>query len=177
MKELGRPFVAIVLGSESDRKIVDESGLTDTLDVMGIGWEMSYISAHRNSEALMGYVLAGSATVDVFIAAAGMSAALPGAITAICGGITPVIGVPLPSTEFPDCQDAMLSMLRMPPGMPVIVPGIGKSGLKNAAIAAAQILAIGSNDTAGKLCGYMDNTAKPAQQCVERSRAEEEVQA
>ena len=85
------PYVAIILGSESDRKILDESEMTKDLDAVGIAWEISYISAHRNPRDLEDYV--GGHAITTFIAAAGMSAALPGAIAAITKAVVPVIGV------------------------------------------------------------------------------------
>lgn len=160
-------LVAIVLGSKSDRKIVDESGLIKTLNSMGIECEISYISAHRNPKELVEYVNARRYSVDVFIAAAGMSAALPGAIAAYTGAITPVIGVALPSNEFPNCMDAAISITRMPPGMPVNFTGSGIPGLKNAAISAAQILAVGSEEMKARLNKYITDNTKSAQIRVE----------
>lgn len=162
----GKDFVAIILGSKSDRDIVDESGLTKVLDAVGIPWEISYISAHRNPRELENYI--DGHAIDVCIAAASMSAALPGAIAAI-KRLVPVIGVPLPSNEFPECQDALLAMVQMPPGMPVLVPGIGKTGLGKAAIAAAQIRAVGSPEASNALDKYLSSNTKKAQLGVDSS--------
>lgn len=159
-------FVAIILGSKSDRSIVDESGLMGVLEILGIPWEISYISAHRNPHDLENYI--DSHAINVCIAAAGMSAALPGAIAAV-NRIVPVIGVPLPSDEFPDCRDALLAMVQMPPGMPVLVPGIKKTGLGKAAIAAAQILAVGSPEVRNALEQYLSSNTKKAQVSVDSS--------
>lgn len=136
-------LVAIILGSESDRAIFDESKMAEILGWFEVSYEGSYISAHRNLLELEAYcedvVRRGA---QLFIAAASMAAALPGTITAILAAkriIRPVIGVPLPTPEFPDAHDATLSMLRMPPGMPVATCGIGKAGFRNAAVLASDI--------------------------------------
>jgi phosphoribosylaminoimidazole carboxylase PurE protein len=165
-------LVAIILGSKSDRGIIKESGLINTLESMGIECEISCISAHRNPEELVQYVNAKRNSVDVFIAAAGMSAALPGAIAAYTGALTPVIGVALPSDEFPNCMDAAISITRMPPGVPVNFTGFGVPGLKNAAISAAQIIATNSASTRIALKKYITENTKPAQLCVEISGEE-----
>jgi phosphoribosylcarboxyaminoimidazole (NCAIR) mutase len=79
-----------------------------------------------------------------------------------------VIGVPLPSEEYPDCRDALLSMIRMPSRMPVLVPGIGKSGLVNAAVAACRMVSWArcgrEGNVEGRLNKFLDEkTAKPEQ--------------
>jgi 5-(carboxyamino)imidazole ribonucleotide mutase len=118
-------------------------------------WELSVISAHRNTEQLAVYIgEASESGVKVFICAAGMSAALPGAVAAELP-LVPVIGVPLPSTQFTNCMDSLLSMLRMPPGTPVAVPGLATSGLLNAAIQACQIIAVGDEQVKSNLSNFM----------------------
>lgn len=159
-------FVSVILGSESDRQIVDDSGMLKVFDEVGIEYEMSYISAHRNPKELGEYVRRVLGKAKVFICAASMAAALPGAVAAETGGDIPVIGVPLPSREYPDGMDAVLAMLRMPPGRPVLVVGPGKAGLKNAALAACQIMVNTRDvpiDRAHEFYTYQDQTNKPAQ--------------
>lgn len=126
--------VIIILGSPSDRALLDQSGALSILNEVGIAWQLSYISAHRNADVLDAscrqWVQDGT---QVFITAAGLAAALPGAVAAITNQGVPVIAVPLDDYGIDSC-------LRMPPGVPVLTPGVGKSGLKQAAIAAAQII-------------------------------------
>jgi len=156
--------VALIVGSESDKKIVRESGILDIFSQCGVNLEFSIISAHRNPEELAQYCAeALTRGIKIFIGAAGMAAHLPGAISAYIKQSCPVIGVALPSPEYPDAQDALLSMVRMPPGCPVAVAGIGKAGLKNAAILACQILSSTDEEIKNKLQAYMDTTKKNPQ--------------
>lgn len=161
------PLVVVILGSESDRSHLDDSKMLDVLKEMSVSYEVSIISAHRNPQQLEQYCqVAVQRGVKLFIGAAGMSAALPGAIAstlAMHNTVRPVIGVPLPSGEYPDAQDALLSMVRMPPGMPVAVCGIGKSGFRNAALMACQILSLDNDQLRGDLQKYVIRTTKPAQ--------------
>lgn len=133
--------VEIIAGSESDRNIIDDSKMLAILNECGVSWRLSVISAHRHSEQLAVHCANTWASAYVYIGMAGMAAALPGAIAAELKGKRPVIGVPLPSEGFPDCADSLSSMVRLPPGTVVLVPGIGKAGLINAAIAAVQMVA------------------------------------
>lgn len=171
--------VAIVLGSRSDKEAVDSSGMLEILNQCGVSWEMSIISAHRNQDKLGEYCRATkNRGVKLFIGVAGMAAALPGAIAANIGHSLPVIGVPLPSSEFPDAIDALLAMVRMPGGCPVAVPGIGKSGLKNAAILAAQILSL-DGDMAGSgikknLLRYLQENSPEAELLIATNKNQEE---
>ena len=148
-------MVSVIIGSESDKDNIQAS--TKLLDRLGISWEMKVLSAHRQSEKLHAYVReAQSSGVKLFIAAAGLSAALPGVI----GSITPlpVIGVPVPGGALRGI-DAMLSMVQMPAGVPVATVGVGSNGAKNAAVLAAQILALSDADVAEKLQGYREELA------------------
>ncbi len=156
--------VVIILGSESDLGIVKESKMLEVLDEIGVSWELSIISAHRNSEELQNYCMEkykypcrGRADKDkdaeVFIGVAGMAAALPGVIASHVR-CCPVIGVPLVSSDIPSGLDALYSMVRMPAGVPVAVPGIGKPGLYNAALLACQIIALNSKKPE-KICGAL----------------------
>jgi 5-(carboxyamino)imidazole ribonucleotide mutase len=129
-------LVGIVIGSKTDAELVQPA--LDTLKQLGIDYELSIISAHRNPEKLKEYGLeAEKRGLKVIIAAAGRAAHLPGVLA---GWTTlPVIGVPLPTSELKGI-DALLSISQMPGGVPVACMGIGKSGAKNAALLAAQIL-------------------------------------
>lgn len=139
-------IVDIVVGSESDMDLIDTSKMLALLSDCKIEWYLHIISAHRNPKELQDYCgKVASRGVRVIIATAGMAAALPGVIASELKFALPVIGVPLPSKEFPDALDALLSMVRMPGGCPVLVSGIGKAGLKNAAVGAIQIIAAGDD--------------------------------
>ncbi len=130
--------VGIVMGSKTDRDIVKPA--MDMLERLGIDYEVSIISSHRNPEKLREYGLkAEERGVEVIIAAAGGAAHLPGILASWT--TLPVIGVPLPTSELKGI-DALLSIAQMPAGVPVACVGIGKSGSGNAALLAAQILGI-----------------------------------
>ena len=146
------PKVAILLGSSSDEGHLKAT--TDLLDRFGIDWELKVISAHRQPEALHEYVRAADAGgTQVFIAAAGLSAALPGVIGSISQ--RPVIGLPIPGGALAGI-DALLSMVQMPGGIPVATVGVGSNGSKNAAILAAQILALADAKVAERLRVYRE---------------------
>jgi len=144
--------VAIVLGSKSDKEHV--ASTTELLDRFGIEWEMKFISAHRQPEKLHAYVReAEQGGARLFIAVAGLSAALPGVIGSVSQ--LPVIGVPVPAGALRGV-DALLSMAQMPGGIPVATVGVGSNGAKNAAVLAAEILALADESVAGKLREYRD---------------------
>ena len=123
--------VAIVMGSKSDQAVADKA--VAILDEHTIPYDVRVISAHRNPEDLDSY-LKESGDVSVFIAIAGLSAALPGIIASKTE--KPVIGVPVSGPLRG--MDALLSMVQMPPGVPVGVVGIDNG--KNAALLAVRIL-------------------------------------
>ncbi|MCI0452126.1 MAG: AIR carboxylase family protein, partial [Candidatus Latescibacteria bacterium] len=114
------PRVAILLGSKGDEGHLKAT--TDLLDRFQIDWELKVISAHRQPEQLHEYVRAADAGgTQVFIAAAGLSAALPGVIGSISQ--KPVIGLPIPGGALAGV-DALLSMVQMPGGIPVATVGV-----------------------------------------------------
>ncbi len=128
--------VAILMGSDSDRPIVQKC--MDTLKQLEIPMEVHIMSAHRTPERVSSFVGgAKNAGFGVIIAAAGMAAHLAGAVAAGC--LLPVIGIPCKGGAA-DGLDALLSTVQMPPGIPVATVGLG--GGVNAAILAAQILAL-----------------------------------
>ena len=129
-------LVGIVIGSKTDTALIQPA--LDTLKQLGIDYEFSVISAHRNPEKLREYGLeAEKRGFKVSIAAAGYAAHLPGVLASWT--TLPVIGVPLPTSELKGI-DSLLSISQMPGGVPVACMGIGQSGAKNAALLAAQIL-------------------------------------
>ncbi|MCK4221513.1 MAG: 5-(carboxyamino)imidazole ribonucleotide mutase [Dehalococcoidia bacterium] len=130
--------IGIVMGSKTDAEMVEPA--LDLLKQLGINYEVSVISAHRSPERLRQYGLkAQEGGFDLIIAAAGAAAHLPGVLASWT--TVPVIGVPLPTSDLRGV-DALLSMAQMPAGVPVACVGIGKSGAKNAALLAGQILGL-----------------------------------
>jgi phosphoribosylaminoimidazole carboxylase PurE protein len=132
------PLVAVLTGSKSDLPVLEPC--VQILQDFGIDHEMQVISAHRSPEKLRAFVAAAeSSGCEVFIAAAGMSAHLPGVIAAMTA--LPVIGVPVKSGDHGvSGLDSLLSIVQMPPGIPVACVAI--NGAKNAALLAAAILAL-----------------------------------
>ena len=144
-------LVGIVLGSDSDISTIESA--TRTFDDFGIGYELRILSAHRTPEELVEYVRdATSRNVKVFIAAAGMSAALPGVIAAHTH--LPVLGVPVSSGTLGGL-DALLAVSQMPPGVPVAAITIGSPGAKNAALMAVRILALSEHGLMEKLKSFI----------------------
>jgi len=135
-------LVGVVIGSKTDTEMIQPA--LDTLKQLGIDYELSVISAHRNPEKVRKYGLeAEKRGFKVIIAAAGKSAHLPGVMASWT--TLPVVGVPLPRGEL-EGIDALLSISQMPGGVPVACMGVGKSGAKNAALFAAQILSTESKE-------------------------------
>jgi phosphoribosylaminoimidazole carboxylase PurE protein len=132
------PVVGILVGSESD--VERMKGATSELDARGIAWELEVRSAHRTPDAVAEYARsAASRGIKVLICGAGLAAALPGVVAA--HSELPVIGVPLRSSlSVLDGLDALLSIVQMPPGVPVATVGVDNA--KNAAVLAARILAL-----------------------------------
>jgi 5-(carboxyamino)imidazole ribonucleotide mutase len=130
------PEIGILVGSESDRERMQ--GALDELDQRGIGWEFDVRSAHRDPDAVAEYAKsARERGLRVLICGAGLAAALPGVVAAHTD--LPVIGVPLRSSKSVlDGLDALLSIVQMPPGVPVACVGVDNA--KNAAALAARIL-------------------------------------
>jgi 5-(carboxyamino)imidazole ribonucleotide mutase len=131
-------FIAILMGSDSDLPTIQHT--LDTLDSLEITWEVKITSAHRTPEDTRRFVKETEQRgCAVFIAAAGLAAHLAGAVAALT--IRPVIGIPLDAGTLGG-QDALLSTVQMPGGIPVACVAIGKPGAINAGWLAAQILAI-----------------------------------
>jgi 5-(carboxyamino)imidazole ribonucleotide mutase len=132
------PIVGILVGSESDRERMQAA--FDELDARGIAWEFDVRSAHRTPDAVADYAkTAAERGLKVLICGAGLAAALPGVVAAHTE--LPVIGVPLRSSmSVLDGLDALLSIVQMPPGVPVATVGIDNA--KNAAVLAARIVGL-----------------------------------
>ncbi len=132
-----KPFVAILMGSDSDLPVMQLT--TQVLAQFQIPFEMKVSSAHRTPERTLAYVKdAESRGCEVFICAAGMAAHLAGTVAAHT--VKPVIGVPLEGSL--QGMDSLLSTVQMPAGIPVGCVAIGKAGAQNAAFLSAQILAL-----------------------------------
>ena len=147
--------VSIILGSDSDIEIYEKAAgvLTD----LGAPFERRIISAHRTPDLLRDYVKdAESRGIKVFIAAAGMAAALPGAIASHTH--LPVIGVPAVSKSAVSGFDSILSILQMPPGVPVACVSV--NGGENAALLAVEILALGDEDMKERLLAFRERMKK-----------------
>jgi len=136
MSAAERPLVGILVGSESDREPMQPA--LDELETRGIAHELEVRSAHRSPDAVAEYARgARERGIRVLIAGAGLAAALPGVVAAHTD--LPVIGVPLRSRlSVLDGLDALLSIVQMPPGVPVATVGVDNA--KNAAVLAARIL-------------------------------------
>ena len=143
-----QPLVSIIMGSTSDLPVMEKAA--KFLDEMEIPFEVNALSAHRTPDAVETFAKqAKERGLKVIIAGAGMAAALPGVIAA--NTTLPVIGVPVKSSTL-DGVDAVLSMLQMPPGIPVATVAI--NGALNAAILAVQMLALSDAELAQKFAAY-----------------------
>lgn len=132
------PLVAILMGSRSDWEVMSAAGAI--LDELGIPYEARALSAHRSPDAAFEYAASAEARgIEVIIAAAGGAAHLAGVMAA--KSVLPVLGVPMESPYLKG-MDSLLSIVQMPPGIPVGTLGIGKWGATNSALLAAAILGL-----------------------------------
>lgn len=139
-----KPLVSIIMGSTSDLPVMEKAAAE--LDSMEIPFEMNALSAHRTPEEVCEFAKGVEARgIKVIIAAAGMAAALPGVIAAHT--TLPVIGVPIKGML--DGLDALLSIVQMPPAIPVATVGVNAA--KNAAVLAEEMLALTDSDIAAKV--------------------------
>ena len=131
--------VGIIMGSKSDLSIMQAAA--DVLNELGVGYEISVVSAHRTPDRMFDYAKnASSRGIKVIIAGAGGAAHLPGMVASITE--LPVIGVPVKSSNSIDGWDSVLSILQMPNGVPVAT--VALNAAQNAGILAAQIIATGN---------------------------------
>jgi phosphoribosylamine--glycine ligase len=151
-----QPVVGVVMGSDSDLETMQKCA--DQLAQLGVACEMRVLSAHRTPQAAQEYAAAAARRgLKVIVAGAGMSAALAGAMAAHTA--LPVIGVPIASGPLKGV-DAAVSTLQMPPGVPVACMSIGPAGAVNAAILAAEILALGDPQLAERLERFKQTQAE-----------------
>lgn len=140
--------ISIVMGSKSDESIM--KGASDILDEFGIGYEIKILSAHRMPNKTIEFAKNASLKgIEVIIAGAGKAAHLPGVIASHT--IIPVIGVPIKSDDLQGL-DSLLSMVQMPPGIPVATVAI--NGSKNAGILALEILSLKDSEIRKKLIEF-----------------------
>lgn len=156
-----QPLVSIIMGSTSDLPVMEKA--CKWLEGQEIPFEMNALSAHRTPDAVERFAKGARARgVKVIIAGAGMAAALPGVIAASTP--LPVIGVPIKGML--DGLDAMLSIIQMPPGIPVATVGV--NGAQNAAILAAEMIALGDEAIAAKVDAWKAGLGKK----IEKANAE-----
>ena len=149
------PFVAVLMGSDSDFPVMKST--LEVLDAFGVRYEVRVSSAHRTPAATRDYVLdAQDRGCAVFVAAAGMAAHLAGAVAALT--VRPVIGVPVDAGPLRG-EDALLSTVQMPGGIPVATVAIGKAGAKNAGYLAVQVLAVADDRLASALRSERERNA------------------
>jgi len=154
------PLVLIVMGSDSDRPVMEET--VEVLKDFKVPFEMRISSAHRSPQKTSALVSgAAGRGIKVIVAAAGVAAHLAGVIAAET--ILPVVAVPMQGGAL-NGLDALYSMVQMPGGIPVATMAIGKAGAKNAGLFAVQILALSDPALAGRLAVYKEGMAAEVEQ-------------
>ena len=151
-----KPLVGLIMGSKSDWETMSHAA--DTLDALGVPFEVRVLSAHRTPDQLFEYVETADARgLEVIVAAAGGAAHLAG--VAAAKTLLPVLGVPMESKSLKGL-DSLLSMVQMPAGIPVGTLAIGRAGAVNAALFAAAILGIKRPEVREAIRQYRDNQAR-----------------
>lgn len=167
MKRRGKvtkPKVLVVMGSDSDLPVMEETARM--LASFDIPYDITIASAHRSPERTAKIVREGEKNgIEVIIAGAGMAAHLPGVIASLT--TLPVIGVPLTASQL-NGMDALLSMVQMPPGIPVATVALGKAGAINAGVLAAQMLALKDKKLAQELVAHRKAMASGVEEKAER---------
>ncbi len=149
------PKVSIIMGSTSDLPIMEQAA--KLFDEFEIPFEINALSAHRTPDRAMEFARnAAGRGIRVIIAGAGGAAHLPGVVAALTP--LPVIGVPIKASISIDGWDSILSILQMPPGIPVAT--VGLDAARNAGILAAQILGTGDPAVMGKMIQFKESLAK-----------------
>ena len=165
----GKTQVAILMGSDSDWETM--SAAAKRLDAFGIGYDVRVLSAHRTPQRTAEYAAGAAARgIKVFICGAGGAAHLAGAVAAQT--TLPVIGVPLDASSL-NGLDALLATVQMPKGVPVATVAVGGAGAENAAILAAQILALADSALADKLAAFkkeLEHKAVAADEKLQKAR-------
>lgn len=165
---MSKALVGILMGSDSDLPMLEHTA--KTLKDFGIGYEISVLSAHRVPAKVAEYATeAAGRGIKVLIAAAGGAAHLAGAVAA--NTTLPVIGIPLSATDL-NGMDALLATVQMPPGVPVATVAVGKFGAINAAVLAAQIIALGDSGLREKLTRHKKDMQKKVEEANNRLKAQ-----
>lgn len=152
--------VGILMGSDSDWEVM--AAAAQRLDALGVTYEVTVTSAHRAPERTVKYArTARDRGLQVLIAGAGLAAHLAGVVAAHT--TLPVIGVPLEAGSLRGF-DALLATVQMPPGVPVATVAIGKAGAENAAVLAAQILALADEALAARLAAFKTELARQVEE-------------
>ena len=147
--------VAVIIGSPSDREFV--TPCLNTLEKLGLSFELRILSAHRHPAELEGYIKeAEERGAMVFIAAAGGAAHLPGVVASKT--FKPVIGIPVP-TSFVSGLDSLLSIVQMPSGVPVATVAVGKAGPVNAAVLAGRIIGLSDKNVLERVRDHLRELA------------------
>ena len=158
--------VAVVMGSDSDLPVMKKAFAV--LDDFGVSYDAALASAHRTPEKLSRFVADEEKKgASVFIAGAGMAAALPGVVASLT--TKPVVGIPLSGAKL-DGMDALLSIVQMPSGMPVATVAI--DGAKNAALLAIQMGALSDEGLAAKYRTYREDMARAISEKDEKLQKE-----
>ncbi len=156
---MSKPMVGIIMGSESDLKIMKEAA--EFLEELKIPFELTIVSAHRTPQRMVDYASSAKGRgLKVIIAGAGGAAHLPGMVASLT--TLPVIGVPVKSSNSIDGWDSVLSILQMPSGVPVAT--VALNGAKNAGILAAQILGTESKTISSRLEEFKNSLRKKVEE-------------
>ena len=154
------PKVGIVMGSDSDLKVMSKAAAT--LEKFGIDYEMTIISAHRMPDVFFDWAKAAEGKgIKVIIAGAGMAAHLPGMCAALFP--MPVIGIPMSGKNL-EGMDALYSIVQMPGGVPVATMAIGEAGATNAALFALRLLSVEDQAIATALADFAEEQGKIAEE-------------
>ncbi|MCP5347992.1 MAG: 5-(carboxyamino)imidazole ribonucleotide mutase [Gammaproteobacteria bacterium] len=157
--------IGIIMGSDSDLPVMQAAA--DVLDELEIGYEMTIVSAHRTPQRLYDYSRSAETRgLRVIIAGAGGAAHLPGMVAALCS--LPVIGVPVKTSSLGG-EDSLLSIVQMPPGVPVATVAI--DGARNAGILAAQMLGTGDQAIRERITRFKQDLAAKVQEKIARMAA------
>jgi len=164
MKDKAKPVVSVVMGSDSDLPVMEET--VTVLKQFGLSHEVFLTSAHRTPERTRSFCRdAAGRGVRVIVVGAGAAAHLAGVIASQT--TLPVIGVPIDSSPL-NGLDALLATVQMPGGIPVATMAVGKAGAKNGALMAVRILAIADAELRHKLETYVDDMARAVEEKQKR---------
>jgi 5-(carboxyamino)imidazole ribonucleotide mutase len=159
--------VGIIMGSKSDLPVMKDAA--DILKELGVGYELTVVSAHRTPERMFNYAkTAAERGLKVIIAGAGGAAHLPGMVASITH--LPVIGVPVKSSNSIDGWDSILSILQMPNGIPVAT--VALNAAKNAGLLAAQILGTSNDELGKRLISYKEALKEKIEQSAKELESE-----